>query len=131
MARTVVALEGRDWQVPDEGGHLELWGPISPDPAVVLDPTATHEKLFDLWVERFEQIGAEHGFKLAWVPESGMLLTLPEHQEKLDPALVMTWRTQALEEVRELWHAGGIALVCSPGQDAGSSPEFEPDPDAD
>ncbi|MEB3186597.1 MAG: hypothetical protein VKP72_04070 [bacterium] len=118
MARTVVALEGSDWMVPDERAHLELWGPISSDPAVELDSTATHEKLFDLWVERFEQIGAEHGFKLAWVPESAMLLTLPEHQEKLDPALVLTWRTQALEEVRSLWHSGGIALVCSPSPEA-------------
>ena len=130
MARTVVALEGRDWQVPDERSRIELWGSIS-DPAVELDPTATHEKLFDLWVERFEQIGAEHGFKLAWVPESAMLLTIPEHQDKLDPALVLTWRTQALEEVRELWHAGGIALVCSPSQDTDSSPDIESRPEVD
>jgi hypothetical protein len=47
-----------------------------------------------------------------------MLLTLPEHQEKLDAALVLTWRTQALEEVRSLWHSGGIALVCLPSPEA-------------
>ena len=112
MARSTVIFEGPGWQLPDESRRTELWGAIAPDDTVSVDQEATHGKLFDLWVERFEQLATEAGFQLAWVPESSVLLARPEDRERLDFPKVEEWRTQALEEVRSLWNSGGIALVC-------------------